>query len=70
MNINEYAGDYEKYQRKLDIESAENYLEKKEQYEKYIEKLEYLLTDIKDIAFGEKNNEEKIEEIKEVLKDA
>ena len=70
MNINEYAADYESFQRKLDIESAENYLEKKEQYEEYIEKLEYILADIKDIIFGKENNEEKIEEIKEVLKDA
>lgn len=72
MNINEYAGDYESYQRKLTIESAENYIKRKRDYEKQIEDFEHLISDIRDIVFGDESygsSEERIKELKEVLKD-
>lgn len=71
MNINEYAGDYESYQNKITIENAEHYLRNKREYEEAIEKLEYIISDVKDIVFGDESygsDEERIKDLKEVLK--
>lgn len=64
--------DYESYQRSLTIENAEAYLEEKQELEEEIEKYKFLLEDIEDIVFGDEsygNNEERIKQLKEVLKE-
>lgn len=64
--------DYESYQRRLTVENAEHYLEERQEYEENIENYIYLLEDIKDIVFGDEsygNSEERIKQLKEVLKE-
>lgn len=72
--MDEYAGEYEGYQRRLSVENAEAYLEERAEYEKKIEKYECLIQDILSVLdvdneyYKNKPYEERVKEVEEMIK--